>query len=380
MTWEKVYEDYPVNSHYIWLNNCGTTPAGRHIVRAVNEFLAGYAEKGVLTDIARYQDVQQRIKAILANLLHCRPEDLGLIHHTAEGMNFISHGLELRSGDEIILLENEYPSNVYPWLHWEAKGVHIKTAPLEAHPQRFLEKLNSLINSRTRVMALSAVHWCTGMPLPLNDIGELCRQKDIIFVVDGAQGVGLLPIDTHKARIDAMAFPAWKWLLGPLGLGVLYLSPEMLDRLKPTFVGTSSVVNDLEYLPYKSELKPSTDRYTISTPNFNDWVYFTSALAYLESIGFGKIGKRIQDLGDHLSRGLKGIGFKLCGDDFPDSPSGIVVGQKEGLSTQVVLSHLKKNKIVVAERLGRIRFSPHIYLLKDQLDRVIDILSGLPGR
>jgi selenocysteine lyase/cysteine desulfurase len=376
MPWENVYHDYPVNGHYIWLNNCGTTPAGQHIVSAMSEFMDGYADKGVLTDKARFNDVRKRIKASLANLLKCRYDELGLIHHTAEGMNFISHGLHLQSDDEIVLLENEYPSNVYPWLHWREKGVRIKTAPMGRHPNDFLNRLERILNPHTRVIALSAVHWCTGMPLPLNEIGALCAAKNILFFVDGAQGVGLLPIDVKRTRIDAMAFPAWKWLMGPLGMGVIYISQRMLGQLNPIFIGTSSVVNDLEYLPYKSELKPSADRYTISTPNFNDWIYFQAALTYLDMIGFNRIYERILQLSQYLSEGLRDMGFKLCGDEFADTPSGIVVATKETHATSDIISLLKQHKIVVAERLRRVRFSPHIYNATHQLDRVLEVLSN----
>jgi selenocysteine lyase/cysteine desulfurase len=377
MPWGKVYNDYPVNRHYVWLNNCGTTPAGRHVVNAVTEFVNGYAARGVLTGVAHFNVVQQRIKLVLANLLKCQADELGLIHHTAEGMNFISHGLQLQSGDEIVLLENEYPSNVYPWLHWREKGIRIKTAPMGQDPRGFLDGLDRTINSQTRVLSVSAVHWCTGMPLPLDDIGDLCAANDIVFAVDGAQGVGLLPIDVHKVKIDAMAFPAWKWLMGPLGVGVLYLSRKMLSQLKPIFIGTGSVVKDLEYLPYKSELKPSADRYTISTPNFNDWVYFKAALDYMESIGFDRISERILQLSNYLAHGLRSIGFHLCGDDFPDKPSGIVAGSKDKLSSKEVISRLKAKNIVTAERLGRVRFSPHIYLSMEQLDQVIEALRDI---
>ncbi|MBW2589983.1 MAG: aminotransferase class V-fold PLP-dependent enzyme, partial [Deltaproteobacteria bacterium] len=117
INWTTIYQAYPVNKEMIWLNNCGIAPAGKHIVKALSRFMEGYAQKGVLTEIAVYPEVQNNIKKILSNLLNCSPDELSLIHNTAEGMNFISHGLKLSSKDEVILLENEYPSNVYPWRH-----------------------------------------------------------------------------------------------------------------------------------------------------------------------------------------------------------------------------------------------------------------------
>ena len=374
--WELAHDAYPVNHQLIWLNNCGTTPAGTHIVQVVSRFMKGYSEKGVLTDVVSYHDVRKSIKGILSRLLNCDPDELCLIHNTAEGMNFISHGLGLAPGDEIILLENEYPSNVYPWIHWKKKGVNLFTTPMEMSPEAFLERFSGMITDRTRVVSISVVHWCTGMPLPIHQVGALCRERGIDLVVDGAQGVGIQPIDVKKAGISYMAFSAWKWLLGPLGLSVLYVSKERLEELDPIFIGTESVVRDQEYLPYKSDLKPTADRFTFSTANFNDWVYFQAALKFLDDIGFEKARQRLFELSEYLSQGLRQVGFQVLADRFPRHPTGITVCEKPGVPSHVIVQQLKENRVVAVERLGRIRFSPHIYILPHQLDEVVQILAS----
>jgi len=375
MDWNPIYTAYPVNKEMIWLNNCGTTPAGKHIITALSRFTEGYARKGILTEVASYPKVQKNIKNILCDLLNCMPDELSLIHNTAEGMNFISHGLKLSYGDEVILLENEYPSNIYPWQHLEKKGVKLVTTPMERSPETFMEAIERLITKKTRVISLSAVHWCTGMPLPIDQVGRLCKEKGIDFVVDGAQGVGIQPMDTKKANISYMAFSAWKWLLGPLGVGLLFVAKEKLEDLEPVFIGTASVVRSKEYLPYKSELKPSADRFTFSTVNFNDWVYLEAALNFLQDIGFLAVRERIFELSAHLSKGLAKIGFNVFSDHFPDYPTGIVVCEKPGIKSNFIMTHLRKNKIVAAERLGRVRFSPHVYISPEQIDKVVRILE-----
>jgi len=337
--------------------------------------LISYALKGIITEIASYPKVQNNIKKILCDLLNCSLDELALIHNTAEGMNFISHGLKLSAEDEVILLENEYPSNIYPWRHLEKKSVKLVTAPMETSPETFLQALKRLITAKTRAISLSAVHWCTGMPLPLEQVGKLCKENGIDFVVDGAQGVGMQPLDIQTANIDYMAFSAWKWLLGPLGLGVLFISKEKLNDLDPVFIGTDSVVRPNEYLPYKSELKPSADRFTFSTASFNDWVYLEAALKFLKAIGFSAVRERIFELSAQLSKGLTKIGFNVFSDQFPNYPTGIVVCEKPGVGSDAIMTHLKKNKIVAAERLGRVRFSPHVYISPEQIDEVVRVLE-----
>ncbi len=280
MEWNKVYEMYPVNENMIWLNNCGITPAGAHIVRALEDYFKGFAQKGPWYAPDLPDETRNRIKKILSGLLNCETGELALIHNTAEGMNFISYGYPVHPGDEVILLENEYPSNVYPWRELEKRGARLVVTPMEENPERFLAEFEKRVTAKTKMAALSAVHWCTGMPLPMEEIGEICRQNKVELVVDGAQGVGMQPIDVKKCGISYMAFSAWKWLMGPLGMGVLYISRDRLDKLEPVFMATESVVDDKEYLPYKNELKPTADRYTYSTPNVTELIYLDAALKF----------------------------------------------------------------------------------------------------
>ncbi len=375
MDWKKIQTAYPVNRERIWLNNCGTTPPGEHVLRAVSDFMTDYARNSVLSKKADLRTVGNRIKLLLSDLLGCDSAEIALIHNTAEGMNLISHGLDLKPDDEIILLENEYPSNVYPWRHWGKKGVHLRTAPAGNTPGDFLAGLEPLISNRTRLIALSAVHWCTGMPFPLAAVGEICRSRGILFVVDGTQGVGMQPIDVKQCGIDYMPFSAWKWLTGPIGMGGLYIDREKLDTLRPAFIGTDSVVNSEKYLPYRDELKPTADRFTYSTPSIGDWVYFQAALTFLHEIGFETVRQRIYELSDHLRQRLRKLGFQVLTDRFPDHPTGIIVCEKSGTDAGVLVRRMAENGVHAAERLGRVRFSPHVYLSMHQIDQAARTLS-----
>jgi cysteine desulfurase/selenocysteine lyase len=374
--WLAVHADFPVNRRLVWLNNCGISPPPGPVVTAMETHLRAYAERAVL-GVPGEHEVHATVRRRLAALLGAEPDELSLIHNTAEGLTFISHGLELAAGDRILLLENEYPSNVYPWQHWRERGVALDFAPLAATPDAFLAGLTAAIGPRTRVVSVSAVHWCTGMPLPLEAIGALCAARGIDFVVDGAQGAGLVPLDVRRLGVTAMAFSAWKWLLGPLGLGVLYVRRERLAGLRFPFKGTGSVVDDETYLPYRDALKPGTDRYVLSTPNFNDWVYFDASLAYLERLGFPAVMARIRALASHLAGRLREAGFALTEDAFPGEGTGILAASKPGHDARALVAALGREGIVAAARLDRVRLAPHVYLLPAQLDAVADRLAAL---
>ena len=372
--WDRIAADFPVNNHLIWLNNCGTTPLGDPIRARVNLWLEEYGRRGTAAEGFSYPGIKASIQRRLEALLNARPGELALIHHTSEGMNFISHGVDMRPGDEILILENEYPSNVYPWEHWRAKGVALRTVPLMANPEEFLAAFATMAGPKVRLASLSAVHWCTGMPLPLEAIGRLCAQRNIIFVVDGSQGVGLVDLDVRAAGIHYMAFSAWKWLLGPIGQGVLFVDRDRLESLKPIFKGTESVEGD--YLPYKEAWKPSADRFAISTGSFTEWVYLEASLAYLEAIGFARVKERIRGLATRLSDGLRGLGFRLAADAWGGGV-GIVVAFREDVDAGSAVRALKAGNIIAAERMGGIRFAPHVYNTEAQIDTVIGAMRSL---
>lgn len=365
-----MYADYPVNENLIYLNNCGTTPAGSHIIEEVVRFMEEYGRRGIYGKGFGYEQVKGSIQSVLARLLKCEPGDCALVHNTAEGMNLVSYGLDLAAKDEIILLENEYPSNYYPWEHWTKKGVRLLTVPAYDDPAQFLEELGKRVSAKTKVISLSAVHWCTGARIPLKEVGKLCREAGILFVVDGAQGAGHIPINMGWG-IDVLAFSAWKWLMGPLGLAVLVIPRSSLGKIGFVFKGTESVTHPRDYLPYRQEIKPDAQRYLYSTGSFIDWVYFDASLRYLDDIGFDSVMGRIEQLSGCLKEKLASLGFE------PGSPNsaGILAVRRPGTDSADCAAWLKKNDCVCAVRLGALRFSPHIYNSFEQMDRVAGLLG-----
>ncbi|MDX1961122.1 MAG: aminotransferase class V-fold PLP-dependent enzyme [Leptospiraceae bacterium] len=368
--WSYYSNLFPANEKTIWLNNCGTTPISTFAFSKVNEYLVEYSKFGTIHSFSIYSKIQKSIKSILASLLHCETDELAIIHNTSEGMNFISRGIELSSGDEILLLENEYPANVYPWDHWKEKAVQIHFVKLGRSQNEFLENLKSTITEKTKLVSFSAVHWGTGLPLPLKEIGVLCKDRNILFAVDGAQGIGHIPIDVQEMNISYLSASGWKWLLGPLGVGILYINSS--KPIKSIFKGTQSVSGSEVYLPYKNEFKPNAEKFEFSTPNFTDWVYFEASLNMLSELGFESVMKRINELSYYLYQGLESNGFTLALENPKELRGILSMSHSKVTSTEIHRKLLTQN-IVVGDRIGFTRFSPHVYNTFEQLDRVISL-------
>ena len=365
-------DEYVIQKQVTWLNNCGISPANKKALQKMQAYLGETSTKGFNEMV--FAELQNSIKKYLSGLFRCKPEELAIMHNTAEGMNIVSRGISLKEGQNIILLKDEYPSNYYPWLHWKNKGIEIKILDAQTSDE-YLVNLLSLIDSNTAVLSLSAAHWLTGIALPLREIGEICREKNILFFLDGAQGAGHIEVHPHEFNVSFMALSGWKWLLGPLGLGIIYCDQNFLNRVEPLFTGMNSYTPDNDFLPYQSELKNTTERFNFSTPAVLDWVYFEAGLSLLSRFKPEEVQARLHELAKYLHEKLKDNGFRCFDINFDENPTAIIVADHEDFDSQKLFEVLQNENVVSALRNNRLRFSAHIYNTEDELDHVIDILK-----
>ncbi len=379
MDWQVAYDAYPINVRKIWLNNCGVTPTGRPIAARMQQHFAQMCDIGPGGGELGPQVLLASIKQKLGRLISAQPHEIALIHNTAEGMTMVSLGLRLAEGDQILLLENEYPSNVYPWEVWGERGVELSSIPMSDTPEEFLEAFQACLTPRTKVVALSVVHWCTGMPLPISEIARICHERDILLIVDGSQGVGMVQIDFASIAPAVLCFSAWKWLLGPLGLAGLVIDPQTLAKLRMPFKGTESVAEPTSYLPYQTEMRTTIDRYAYSTANYNDWVYLDASLDFLCGLGLSSISGRILELTSVLWQGLARLGFRSAYRHGVKPQSGILSVSRPGVESGDLANRLSQRGIVARVRLDRLRLAPHVYLSPDQMERTVREIREVAG-
>jgi selenocysteine lyase/cysteine desulfurase len=375
--WEAVSKLYPIQSDSIWLNFCGISPVSTYAKDTMADFLDEYSRFGIFAPRYSEPKVKEQIRDYVSKILNCSPHNIGLVHNTSEGMNLYSHSISLPKNSRILIIENEYPSNVYPWEHWKKKEVQIDFISVGKTPDEFIKNLETEFSKgKVSLLSISPVHWCMGIPFDMEKISNLCKKHGALLVVDGSQSVGHVHSDFKKWNVDFAVFAAWKWLLGPLGMGVIYISDEVPKGFELIFKGAGSVKNDSNYLPYREERKPPADQFEHSTANFNDWVYFLASLRMLTDIGYPKVMDRIYEISHKMSVMLKSLGFTLDSDYFSEAKSGIigVTGFSSGKAfhPDEIQLFLKQRKIYTAVRLGRLRMAPHIPVT----ERHIDILEA----
>ncbi|MCA9450907.1 MAG: aminotransferase class V-fold PLP-dependent enzyme, partial [Candidatus Omnitrophica bacterium] len=208
------------------------------------------------------------IRRLASGLLGGSAKDIAVTPNTTYGVNLIASGLDWKEGDEIVLSSKEYPANVYPWWAQQERGAKLVWVEEDENHRLPVEAYEAKITDRTKVLTVSHVQFATGFRHDLKRLGEICRERGILFFVDAIQSFSVFDIRVEEWGIDALTTGSHKWLLGPTGIALFYTTPELRDRLTTTFVGADSMVDSLDYLNYNFQLLPDARRFENAMLNF----------------------------------------------------------------------------------------------------------------
>ncbi len=323
---------------------------------------------------------REEARRMYARMLGVTPQEIAITRHTAEGVNFIAQGFPWKSGDRILTVSVEYPSNVYPWWNLRDRGVEILAVPEREGRVDFGELLDAM-DEKVRMLAISHVEFASGFAFDLDRVARACRQREVFLFVDIAQSIGLLPVDLR--HVDAAAWPTWKWLMGPIGMGGFYLASRHLETIRPSFVGTDGMVPTTDYLDYRFEFRPDARRFEYSTENALGLMGTSEALRRVGSLFVGEIrseaARRVWTLGDQIALRLSQLGYRLYSSARAGERSGIFSFIAPG-DPHFAARSLRQCGVEVAVRAGRLRISPHFYNNSDDLERLFSGLSAGPAQ
>ncbi len=288
----------------------------------------------------QWQAMAARVRGQLAALLGVQPVDLTFVSNTTEGLNLAAHSLQWRAGDRIVLAEDEFPSVARIWEPALQRGAELVRVPVPSEEERWAALMQA-VDARTRVLVVSQTHSSTGTTLDLDTLGRHCHAQGALFVVDGMQSLGAVPVSL--AHVDAYAASFFKWMLCGFGIGVLVTSPAARQAMVPAWRGYANM-DDPRQLQYAH----------INTPA----LYALGAtLDLLESVGWPVIHAQVQRLGDHLVAAAEQHGLDLVTPR--NQRAGIfVVRAPDGEAARVRLA--ERNISVSARGVG-VRISPHFY-------------------
>src|SRR6266404_5376874 len=331
-----IYRDrFPVTEKLIYLNHAAVAPLAKPAADAM-QWLAQDALCNGSLHYERWIETYDGLRRAAARLVNGTPEEIALVKNTSEGIATIAMGLDWRPGDRIVAFREEFPANQYPWQRLESKGVKIEWLSVTDPLDRIDEACKG-----ARLLAISFVQYLTGYRADLNAIGEICRSRGVIYFVDAIQGLGAFPLDVRAAHIDALAADGHKWLLGPEGCAILYISRRLQEQVEPAEFGWTNVAGYNDYGSRDMALRPDAGRYECGSLNTIGCFGLRAAIDFVLGIGVERIAPQVQSLADRIAAGATARGYEILGQRRPETGAGIVAFRKSGIDSHVLVNDLR---------------------------------------
>lgn len=387
---------FPIKKNVNFMGHCSVShlygPAAERAKRCLDR--QSEVGRGMIFEYSGDEHIANRFYKNFGQLLKTSPSNITMTTNTSEAMSIIANGYPWKRGEQIISYVNEYPANHYPWVVQSRRnGVELTLlsdvdVPQESRdgvgpiPKSFargwsFEELESRVTDRTRVIAISHVQFTSGYAADLERLSLFCRERNIDLIVDAAQSLGCLPLYPDELGIAAVASAGWKWLLGPVGTGVLYTSPEFREKIQITMTGADHMKQDTDYLNH--EWQPHTDgrKFQYSTVSYS----VLDGLSYVvEKLHLMHSREEVRDHVFELQElALKNVDLKKYQPVIHETKtrSGILSLIPKMASATEVCSELEKQNIIVTPRDGYVRFAPHLCSSVEEVEQAVKALNNI---
>ena len=366
-------EEFPLSASEIYFNHAAISPLPTRVRERMSWVVRGLHKQPTSFFSEEGLDLSERVRRNAARLVNAAErQEIEPITTTSAALNAIAQAIQWEAGDNVVFCEIEFPSNAYPWMSLERDGVEIRMAPA-VEGGLSLEGLAPLVDERTRVVAASAIQFFTGHRTNLAAIGALCRERDILFVVDAIQAVGHMPIDVQKMNIDVLATGGQKSLLAAPGTGFLYVRDAVAGRLAPRLIGSNACCGYEEWLDYDLTPLPGAARFAMGTPNVVGRAALEASLDLLLELGVENVDRHVTAVAAEAIAMLRRLGYET----ITPPGHGPIVTFKPGLTVEeadALVETLRQRGITVSRRndaagAPHIRLSLHAYNTSAELVR-----------
>jgi selenocysteine lyase/cysteine desulfurase len=357
-SFDRYRREFPVAEKYTYLDHAGLAPVSLRVKAAVGKLLTESVEAGAF----HYPKWAQQIAGIrraCAQLINAEPDGIAFVKNTSHGLSLVAEGLDWKRGDNLLIYEKDFPSNIYPWINLKRKGVEVKAVPSQ-EGRILVADIERLMDSRTRLVAISSVQFANGFRIDLRKLGTLCRQKNVHLCVDAIQSLGAIPIDVKEYHIDFLSADAHKWLLGPEGIGIFYCRKDLIDQLNPPLIGWKSMQRELDFDNPVFSLKSDALRFEEGSMNLLGIVGLGAAVDLLLEVGIGNIERRVHGLGDLIIQEAEKRGYTVLTPKAREERGGIITISGK-FDPERIREGLREKGIMVNARGGGLRVSPHFY-------------------
>ncbi len=375
--WRRVRAQYPLKDDPLYLNTGGLGPVSQPVldrVAATTLALQEHSETG--------HHLLAPAREVLAPFLGAQPDEVCFVRNATEANSIIAAGLALAAGDEVIFESHAHPGGSFPWLNQaKRRGVVVRVfEPDHSSAEANVARIRGLLSRRTKVIQVSHITCTTGLVFPVAAIAALARERGLWFHLDGAQAVGMIPVDLAAIGCDSCAFSGHKWLGGPHETGVLYIRQDRLEAVAPTGIGAYS--GELPHLPGDIKYPGAASRHEYGTRNAGLIAGLAEAVRLQERIGRSRIAAHGGELATILRDGLTGVADITVLTPPSDEMRAAITTVRHAradagkLYGYLLAKHRLRCRPVTEQGLSAVRVSTHLFNSRADCARVIAALRA----
>lgn len=362
----------------VWLNTAHQGPLPKVAIEAARAALEQKARPHLLRD-EDFFEVPRRLRTALGKLTGAAREDIILGNSTTYGLDLLANGMQWRRGDEVLVVDGDFPADVFPWLILRNQGVNVRfiearTGGVEP------EQLAREISPRTRLFCTSWVNSFSGYAIDVDGLGQICRKNHVIFVLNAAQGLGARIFDLQNSPVDAVTCCGFKWLCGPYATGFCWLAPALRESLtiRHAYWLTMQAGKPLDKMRDYSLRDDLGARAwdVFCTANFFNFVPWTASIEYLLQVGPANVARYDERLVTQLLRNLDEDRFELISPRTgPQRSTLIVMRPRKAGEAGAWQELLSEAGFDIALREGSLRISPHLHNSQEDIAKLLGALS-----
>jgi selenocysteine lyase/cysteine desulfurase len=364
---------FDIDPDFVLLNHCGIGPLPKAAVAATCDAIQSHARLGSkgMPGLPLTAESVESCRAMVAQLLGAGADEICFVKNTVEGLCTVASGIRWRPGDNIVSNRLEFPANIYVWMNLAESGVSLRFAEPDSG-RVDPAALFALVDDNTRAIAISSVQFLNGFRANLETIGSFCRERGIFFIVDAIQGLGVLDIDVHKAKIDFLAAGGHKWLLSPIGSGILYCRRDLIPDMRVSDNGHLSIRAGQRFTAIDLRLRGDARRFEGGIVGYSAVCGLGASLSMFLKIGMRQIEAYNTQLTDYTVAALQSSGFEVISPRGTGEKSGIVSVELPSLDEAERLHQKLDNLKFVLSRYGRIiRVAPHFFNEQAEIDALL---------
>ena len=372
---------FQLDDNIIHLNHAAVAPWPK----VTHDAVVAFADENMRIGSQRYDQwmqTEQQLKQKLQCLINADSADeIAILKNTSEGLSTIAQGMHFEPGDNIVIPDEEFPSNRVVWLALKDKGVEIRLVKIEDSEDPEKALIDAMDNN-TRLLSCSSVQYARGLRLDLNRLGEACKRHDSLFCVDAIQSLGAIAFDVQACEADFVVADGHKWMCAPEGTALFYCRKSVQPSLTLRQYGWHMLKDAFDFAHQHTaiEYADNAQRFESGSPNMMGIAALDASLGLLLDIGIDSIHQQVLNNAEYLFDRLAAMDdIEILTSTKKGKYAGIVTFRKNTVDNISLYKHLQANDVICAYRGKGIRFSPHFYTDKGAMDKALALVSDYTG-